>query len=145
MIHKDPQRIIFGTYTINKYPSTIQIFLGHNVYFHFQKLAHNLSIHYDRMPLMHTSNHPPLDSTINHETKKFLEIMAHLYPKTPHNKGTLPFVLCFNNIFLNTKPLDHHLIDPQKMECILYGNARVGATCVHCKMGMGVILNQPKD
>jgi hypothetical protein len=31
------------------------------------------------------------------------------------------------------------------MECILYGNAQVGATCVHCKMGMGVLLNEPKD
>jgi hypothetical protein len=72
----------------------------------------------------------------------------HIYvPKTPHNQGTLPFVLCFNNIFVNTKPLDHHLIDPKKIECIIYGNAQVGATCVHCKMGMGMgmPLNQPKD
>jgi len=61
--------------------STIQIFLGGNVSFHFQKLAHNLLIHYDQMPLMHASYHPPLDSTINHETKKFLEIMAHLCPQ----------------------------------------------------------------
>lgn len=61
--------------------SIIQIFVGCNVYFHFQKLAHKLSIHCDQMPFMYAPNYLPLDYIVNHETKNFLAIMAHLCPQ----------------------------------------------------------------